>query len=387
MLDLTRALAGPYGAMILGDMGAEIIKVEAPGGDFTRNVPPHFHHGMSMYYISINRSKKSIGVDLKTEQGRGVFHELAKHADVVFDNFRPGVTEKLEVDYQRLKTINPRIITCSVSGYGPIGPLAQQPAYDLPIQAFSGGMSLTGEPGRPPVRAGIPISDLCAGMFAAHGIMAALYAREQTGEGQPVDVSLMGGQIAMLVYMAGYYFKSGDIPGPVGSGHQTTVPYGAYKTTDGWITFSGGQDQFWPKLCRALGLDEMTNDARFHDKKNRQENRDLLNDALAEKFATKSTDEWMQIMTDSDLPAAPVHNLEQALNHPQVLAQNMVLELTPDQGPPIKVPGNPVKMPSIPDDDYRYPPELGQHTDEILTSWLGYSSQRIKELRDGGAVF
>ncbi len=387
VLDLTRALAGPYGSMILGDLGADIIKVEGPDGDFTRKVPPHFHMGQSMYFISMNRSKKSVGIDLKSEGGREVFYRLTEHADVVFDNFRGGVTAKLKLDYKTLKAVNPRIITCSLSGYGSKGPLADQPAYDLPIQAFSGGMSITGEPGRPPVRAGIPISDLCAGMFAAHGIMAALYAREKTGEGQPVEVSLMSGQIGMLAYMAGYYFKSGQIPGPVGSGHQTTVPYGAFKTTDGWIAFSGGQDQFWPKLCRAIGMEEMASDEKFRDKKNRQENRDVLYEILSEKFAQKSTEEWLKIMMDYDIPASPVHNLEQALNHPQVLANNMVLDLTPPEGPPIKVAGNPIKMPSIPDKDYAYPPLLGQHTDEILTSLLGYSSERIAKLREEGVIF
>jgi crotonobetainyl-CoA:carnitine CoA-transferase CaiB-like acyl-CoA transferase len=373
--------------MILGDLGAEIIKIEGPGGDFTRKVPPHFHQGLSMYFLSMNRNKKSVGINLKSEPGREVFYQLVEQADVVFDNFRAGVTAKLNIDYETLKAYNPRIITCSLSGYGSKGPLAGQPAYDLPIQAFSGGMSLTGEPGRPPVRAGIPIADLCAGMFAAQGIMAALYFREKTGKGQPVETSLLGGQIGMLAYMAGYYFKSGQIPGPVGSGHQTTVPYGAFKTTDGWIALSGGQDQFWPKLCKALKMDEMADDERFHNKKRRQENRDVLHEILSGEFEKKSTEEWLNILREYDIPAAPVHNLEQALNHPQVLENNLVLTLSPPEGPPIKAVGNPVKMPAISEEDYTYPPSLGQHTDEILSSLLGYSQDKISSLREKGIVF
>jgi crotonobetainyl-CoA:carnitine CoA-transferase CaiB-like acyl-CoA transferase len=373
--------------MILGDLGAEIIKIEAPGGDFTRKVPPHFHLGLSMYFVSVNRSKKSVGIDLKNERGLEVLHGLVEKADVVFDNFRPGVSARLGLDYKRLDTINPRIITCSLSGYGTTGPLADQPAFDLPIQAFSGGMSLTGEPDRPPVRAGLPIADLSAGMFAAHGIMAALYAREQTGRGQPIEVSLMGGQIGMLVYMAGYYFKSGNIPAPIGSGHQTTVPYRAFKTEDGWIAISGGQEQFWPKLCRALEVDELIDDERFSEKRVRQENRELLHDIISQKIALKGTEKWLIILRDHQVPAAPVQNLDQALNHPQVIDQNMVLNLTPEEGPSIKVAGNPIKMPSINEDEYTYPPALGQHTDEVLTGLLGYAAPRISDLRESGAVF
>lgn len=386
VLDLTRALAGPFGAMILGDLGAEIIKIEGPGGDMTRTTPPHFHLGLSMYFITVNRNKKSVGIDLKKQKGREVFYQLVKHGDVVFENFRAGVAKQMKLDYQSLKAINPRIITCSLSGYGTKGPLTYQPAYDLPIQALSGGMSMTGEPGRPPVRAGLPIADLCGGMFAAHGIMAALYSREKTGEGQPVDVSLLGGQISLLSYAAGYYFKSGEVSGPVGSGHQTTVPYRAFKTTDGWITVAAGQDQFWPKLCRAMGMEEMINDEKFHNRRQRQLNRDILHDMLAEKLAQKSSGEWMQIMMDNDIPAAPVLDVGQALNHPQVLAENLVLTLTPPEGPPIKAAGSAIKMPSISEKDYTYPPALGQHTHEILTSLLGYTSHEISELKKEGAI-
>jgi len=276
VIDLSMMLAGPSGSMLLGDLGAEIIKVEPPEGDETSAAPPYFYGEDSAYFWSINRNKKSIVLNLKHPEGRQVLYDLVAKADVVYDNYRPGVLERLKIDYETLKKYNPQIICCSISTFGYTGPYRDRPGYDLIVQAMSGGMSITGEPGGSPVRAGIPLGDLVGGLLAVHGVLAAYIHRQKTGQGQRIEVSLLDGQVYLLTYVAQYYFHSGKIPGPIGSGHQSLVPYQAFKTKDIYIVIVAHQDHHFKALCDAIGKPEWPQDPRFATRKARLENKSIL---------------------------------------------------------------------------------------------------------------
>jgi crotonobetainyl-CoA:carnitine CoA-transferase CaiB-like acyl-CoA transferase len=382
IIDLTRALAGPFGSMLLGDLGAEIIKIEAvntPRG-FTG---PTAYMGQDAYNMSINRSKKSITLDTRTEKGREIFYDLVKISDVVFDNFRPGVLERLKMDHDTLKEINPRIISCSISGFGSRGPYRDRPAYDLIIQAMTGSMSITGEPDRPPVRAGIAVSDLGAGMFAAHGIMAALYAREQTGKGQKVETSLYEATLALLAYEASIYFVTGDVPGPVGSGHRVLPVYQAFQTSDGYITIAAIGDKY-PRLFKAMGREDLLKEPLFKGPST-LENRKQRVAVIQEVFLTKGTDEWMRLLIEADVPCGPVYPLDKALDDPQAAATDMVATIDNAKGGRIRQTGNPIKMSGTPLElktKYSYPPEVGENTEELLSQLLDYSKEKIEALRE-----
>ena len=394
VLDLTRALAGPYGSLILGDLGAEVIKIETPQevalefGSRTPLDPRYSYGGEDVYFLSVNRNKKSLTLNLKVPLARQVFYELTKKSDVVFDNFRPDVMEGLGVDYESLKKVNPRIICCSLTGFGPSGPYKDRPAFDLIIQALSGGISITGDPdsSSPPVRAGIAVADLAGGMFAAHGIMAALYSRERTGEGQKVDVSLLDGQISMLGYVAAYYLVSGVIQGRIGTRHQNNPVYGALKTKDGYVAICAHRGPFWRNLCRAMNHEELINDPRFDTDIKRHQNADKIWDLLGEIFATKTTSEWLGRLLECDVPCAPINAVDAALNDPQVLHSNMIVSLKRPEGGEIRLVGNPIKMSGTAQQPYEYPVKLGQNTEEILQGILGYSGQQIDELRRNQAI-
>ncbi len=381
ILDLTRALAGPFGAMILGDLGAEIIKIEAVAANRGFSGPTAYR-GQDAYNMSINRSKKSITLDTRTEKGREIFYDLVKVSDVVFDNFRPGVLERLKMDYETLQKINPRIICCSISGFGSSGPYRDRPAYDVIIQAITGSMSITGEEGRPPVRAGIAVSDLGAGMFAAHGILAALYARERTGVGQKVETSLFEATLAMLAYEASIYFASGEVPGPVGSGHRVLPVYQAFQTADGYITIAAVGDKY-PRLFKAMGQEDLLKEPLFTGPST-LENKRKRNSVLQEIFLTKGTEEWMRILIEADVPCGPVNTLDKALADPQVAATDMVATIENGSGGRIKQTGNPVKMSGTPSElrtKYTYPPVMGENTEEVLSQLLGYSKEDMDQLR------
>jgi CoA:oxalate CoA-transferase len=277
VLDLSQFLAGPYGTQVLGDLGAEVIKIEQPGvGDGCRGFPPHFRHGFSGYFLAVNRNKKSMTLDLKQPEGRQIFYELVRHSDVVYDNFRPGVTKRLGIGYDTLKTINPRIISCSVSGYGQTGPYRDRPSFDNIIQAMGGLMSYNGEDGRPPVKMGAPIGDMMGGLVASQGILAALYQREQTGEGRMIDIGLMDCQVALLIYRAQYYWIAGEIAEPLGNVHRVIAPTASFQTQDSYIVIDAGQDKFYYQLCEALGLPELAHDSRFEHRPERLINKDEL---------------------------------------------------------------------------------------------------------------
>jgi crotonobetainyl-CoA:carnitine CoA-transferase CaiB-like acyl-CoA transferase len=379
-------LAGPTGSMLMGDLGAEVLKIEPLDGDETREAPPYYYGENSAYFWSINRNKKSVVINLKSAEGRQVFYDLVAKSDVVYDNYRPGVLERLKIDYENLKRYNPQIICCSISTFGYIGPYRDRPGYDLIVQAMSGGMSITGEPGGSPVRAGIPLGDLVGGLLAVHGILAAYIHRQKTGEGQRLEVSLLDGQVYLLTYVAQYYFHSGNIPGPIGSGHQSLVPYQAFKTKDIQIVIVAHQDHHFQRLCRVMEKPEWAEDPRFANRKARLENKSILIPMMESHLQTKGGDEWLEAIHKAGVPAGPINTLDRVLSDPQVLAREMVVEIDGPANDKIKTIGNPLKMEKTPANTFTRPPQLGEHTREVLTNILGYSKEKIDTLVQQGAI-
>lgn len=384
ILDLTRIISGPYGTMLLAFLGAEVIKIEEPQeGDVARRTTLYYQDGLSAVFIAENVGKKSVTLNLKTEEGRALFLHLTEKADAVIDNFRPGTMARLGLEYETLKRVNPRIIACSISGYGAWGPLKDAPAFDLNAQAMAGTMSITGEPGRPPVKMGVPIGDLAAGMAGAFGVVAALYRREKTGQGEQIDVSMFDVQLSLLNYHAQYYLASGEMPEPVGSAHPNVVPYQAFETQEGYLVVAlWGVDYLWPVFCEAIERPDLAQDDRFATNNQRVKHRDLLIPILEEVFQRRTAAEWMAIFEERRIPAAPVNNIGQVLALPQVEARHMLLTLKhPATGMPLPVLGNPVKMGRDGVDAVLPPPLLGQHTEEVLSGWLGLSEGDIADLR------
>lgn len=386
IIDLTQMLAGPYGSMLMGDLGAEILKIEPLDGDETRDAPPYFYGESSAYFWSINRNKKSLAIDLKSPAGLEVFYQLVGRSDVVYDNFRPGVLTRLKIDYENLKPHNPKIICCSVSTYGYTGPDRDRPGYDLIVQAMSGGMSITGEPGGSPVRAGIPIGDLMGGLLAAHGILAAYIARQRTGQGQRLEVSLLDGQLYLLTYIAQYFFHSGEIPGPIGSGHQSVVVYQAFKTKDIYIVVVAHRDHFWENFCKVLEKPEWIQDPRFSTRPARLQNKAVLIPMIGSILQKRSGDEWLEDFYQAGVPAGPINTLDRVFTDPQVLAREMVVEIDGPEKEKIKTIGNPLKMEKTPLKTFSRPPRLGEHTGEILSAILGYSAEKIESLHQKGII-
>jgi len=386
ILDLSRMLAGPYGSMLLGDLGAEVIKIEEPAGDFTR-APVQYHMGgIGAYFLAINRNKKSLVLDLTTQQGREVFHDLAKISDVVYDNLRPTVLKKIGADYETLKKINPKIISCSVSGFGQDGPDRDLPAYDLTIQARGGAMGITGEKKGAPVRMGLPMGDLAGGMFAAYGLVAALFNRERTGQGRRLDIGLLDCQVSLLTYMATYHSIGGLIPEPQGASHEILVPYQSFKTKDLYLVVACPTEKFWQSLCRAMGREDLISHPHFKDALQRIINRQELYQILQDIFLTRTVDEWMEVLRREDVPSAPVNTLDRVMTDAQVLHRRMVVEVDHPVSGKFKSIGNPVKTPGE-EEIFNHPPALGEHTEEILRGLLGYDSKRIQQLIQQKIVF
>ncbi|MFQ5960167.1 MAG: CaiB/BaiF CoA transferase family protein [Candidatus Methylomirabilales bacterium] len=384
VLDLTRIISGPYGTMLLAFLGAEVIKIEEPQeGDVARRTTLYYQEGLSAVFIAENVGKKSVTLNLKTEKGRALFLRLVESADVVVENFRPGTMERLGLEYETLKRVNPRIIACSISGYGAWGPLKDAPAFDLTAQAMAGTMSITGEPGRPPVKMGVPIGDLAAGMAGAFGVAAALYRREKTGQGEQIDVSMFDVQLSLLNYHAQYYLASRERPEPVGSAHPNVVPYQAFETRNGYLVVAlWGVNHLWPVFCEAIERPDLTRDDRFGTNEKRVTHRDLLVPILEEVLKGRTVEEWMAIFDERRIPAAPVNAIDQVLALPQVEAREMLLNLThPTSGSPLTVLGNPVKLGGDQHGALLPPPLLGQHTEEILKGWLGLSEAEVLALK------
>lgn len=384
VLDLTQFLSGPFGTQILGDLGAEVIKIEVPGGELARTVPPNFVEGDSAYYLSVNRNKKNVCVDLKTPQGVEVVRELASKCDVFIENNRPGVTARLGLGEGKLRERDPRLIYCSISGFGQSGPDSDLPAYDLIVQAVSGGMSLTGEIGAPPVRAGIPLGDLTAGLYAVIGIIGALFERQRTGLGRFIDIAMLDAQIAMLCYQGAYYLQSGKVPGPQGRGHDSIPTYRSFICGDGVsLVVTANTDRMWTDLCRALEVPELANDPRFKDAHGRLANRDALWSVIDARFATASAEAWRDRLRLASIPCGLVNPLDKALGAEQVVHRGMVLEMTSEAGSVVRVPGDPLKLGAA---EPAYPAHLGQDTDGVLSGLLGLSPQQLRVLKNQGAI-
>ncbi|MDX1778002.1 MAG: CoA transferase, partial [Thermodesulfobacteriota bacterium] len=325
VLDLSRALAGPYCTMMLADMGAEVIKLEMPGkGDDSRSWWPPFVEVESAYFMSINRNKKSITLNMKNEQSKEIVTKLIKQADVLVENFRPGAMDRLGFGYDAVKEMNPGIIYSSISGFGQDGPYRMLPGFDQVLQGMGGLMSITGEPGGPPIKVGVAIADIAGGMFAAFGIVTALFNREKTGKGQMVDVSLLDSQVAWLTYRAGAYFASGEVPQPVGSGHPVIVPYQAFKAKDVYINIAVGNDQLWEKFCKAVGLESVMDDPKFATNAKRVENREAIVKIVGDLIVTKEGQEWLNILEEAGVPCGPIYSVDKIFSDPQVLHRQMM---------------------------------------------------------------
>lgn len=390
VLDLTHMLSGPYGTMLLADLGARTIKIEPPGtGEGTRRLlekdADNSRDGMGAYFLTLNRNKQSVCVDLKSDAGRAVFLDLVRQADVVFDNFSVGVTQRLGIDYASLSQVNPRIITCSVTGFGQTGPHTDLPAFDQVVQAMGGGMSITGNPDGGPVRSGIPIGDLGGGIFGAIGVLAAIAQREQTGRGQHVDVSMLDAQISMLNYMATMHLLSGEVPGAIGNSHFVHVPYNSFPTADGHVIVACIGDAFFERFAAFMDLPEL-NKPEYRQQPVRYAARETINAVISQAFRQQPTAYWLEQLRAARIPCGPVNNFAQALGSEQVLARNMVVPVQLPSGTTVRMPGNPVKLSDSPDDVFTPPPALGQHTQAVLQDLAGYSPQQIADLHALGAI-
>lgn len=387
VLDLSRALAGPYCTMMLGDMGAEIIKVEMPKvGDEARHYGPPFQEGESSYFLSVNRNKRSITLNLKSEKGKEILRELAKRSDVLVENFRPGTMEDLGLGYESLSALHPGLIYCAITGFGSSGPEAQRPGYDLIAQGMGGIMSVTGPPEGPPYRVGIAQADIVAGMFAAYGIMVALFHRERTGEGQRLETSLFQGQLAQLTFQAGRFFAMGVSPKPQGNQHPLIAPYESFRTKDGHINIAVGNNALWSTFCKVLGIENYEKDPRFETNPKRVENRPALIQVIEERTTKYTSQELRDVLDQAGIPNGPVWTIGEALSAPQTLALGMVQELEHPRAGRIKVTGVPIQLGRSPGSVRLPPPTLGQHTQEILRELLGMSEKEVEELRTDGIV-
>ena len=387
VLALSRVLAGPYCTMLLKELGAEVIKVEMPGkGDDARSYGP-FKDNKSVYFISINRGKKSISLNLKHEKGKQIIYDLVKQVDVVTENFRPGTMEKLGLGYETLREINPRIIYAATSGFGHTGPDSKKPAYDMLVQAMGGMISITGWPDKPPTRVGMSIGDIGAALYTPIGISTALYQREITGIGQKVDVAMLDCQVALLENAVVRYQVDGVPPGPKGNRHPTITPFQAFQAQDDYIAIPVGNDAMWKIFCKAIERDDLIEHERFATNKQRTDNIDELTPILADVMATKTVAEWAEIFEQANFPCSPINTIDKTMQHRQVLARHMIVDVEDKDIGTVKIAGNPIKMSMLPEEPTRpSSPDIGEHNLEILKGWLGYSEQEIEQLHQDGVI-
>jgi formyl-CoA transferase len=394
ILDITRALAGPYCTMMLGDLGADVIKVERPGvGDETRGWGPPFvgkpygpYPGESAYFIATNRNKRSVTVNIQSAEGQEIIRKLAGISDVLVENYRTGDLDKLGLGYADLHRLYPKLIYCSVSGYGRTGPYADRPGYDAILQGEAGMMSITGPKEGPPSRAGIPIIDITSGMFASTAILAALRARDITGEGQLVDISLFDSHVALLTNVASNYLVGEKPPSRLGNAHPNLVPYDAFSARDGWFIVGVANEKQWGILCDVLARPDMKTDSRFAANRDRVTNRDVLVAELNHIFSQRDANDWLAELTKAGLPCGRINSIPEVFAHPQAQARSMTLEAGHASAGTVKLPGFPYKFSQTPAEIQKPPPLLGEHTEEVLTSLLNYSSEEVTSLQEKGAI-
>ncbi|WP_288251494.1 CoA transferase [uncultured Hydrogenophaga sp.] len=387
VLDLTTFLSGPYCTQVMGDLGAEVVKVEAPEGDSSRHIPPHFVNEDSAYFLGINRNKKSIAVDLKTPQGLQLVRDLMAKADVVVENYRPGVAQRIGLDVKAIRAAHPRLIWASISGFGQDGPDRNKPAYDMIVQALSGVMSLTGEAGRPAVRLGIPAGDTVAGLYACIAIGAALHRRHTTGQGETIDVAMLDCQLAMLAYQSTYALVAGTTPGPQAARHDSIPTYRSFKARDGReLVVTANTERMWQGLCRSLGLTDLMADARFASAASRLENKEALWLALEAAFLLRDAQAHVTDLQQHDVPAALIKTVPEALEDARAAARGMVLALQSEHGERIEVVGNPIRFLGEQAATSTYPPRLGQDSAAVLSSWLGMASAEVADLFNQGVL-
>ena len=387
VLDLTRVLAGPFCTMVLSDLGAEVIKVEIPKlGDDSRYFGP-FKNKQSLYFLSLNRAKKSITLNLKTAEGKKIFKDLIKEFDVLVENYRPGTMEKLGLGYDVLKEINPNLIYAAASGFGHFGPDSKKPAYDILAQARGGIMSITGWPETPPTRVGMSTGDITASLFTAIGISSALFQREKTGKGQKIDVAMLDCQVAILENALARYQVDGISPTPIGNRHPTITPFQAFKAEDDYFVLPIGNDNLWVKFCKIIEREELITDIKFACNGARTENLELLTPLLDDIFVTRTAKQWIELFEEQGIPCGPINNIEKVINDEQVLARNMIVEVEDERAGTTQIAGNPIKMTSIPEEKKRDPaPKLGEHTSEILSKYLEFDEDKLKQLKEDGVI-
>jgi crotonobetainyl-CoA:carnitine CoA-transferase CaiB-like acyl-CoA transferase len=390
ILDLTHMLSGPYGTMLLADMGARTIKIEPPErGEGTRRLLEgsqlYSQSGMGAYFLTLCRNKESVAIDLKSDEGRELFLGLVRNADIVVSNFGAGVLERLRIDYSHLNEVNPRIITCAISGFGETGPMPHRPAFDLVAQGMGGGMALTGYADGEPLRAGIPIGDLAGGMFGAIGVLSALQARHRTGRGQHVDISMFDCQLSLLNYMGTMFLMSGVPPERSGNGHFVHVPYNTFRTKTRHLIIAVITDNFWANLVELLGDDELRR-AEFCGQPGRLAQKSFIEDRVQKVFETQTCEYWLEALANCRIPAAPVNDLGHALSDPQAVARHMTVTVPLPDGSTVEEPGNPVKLSDTYEDVFAAPPLLGQHTQNVLREFLKLDEAEIARLARHGTI-
>ncbi len=386
VLSFGRMLSGPYATMLLADLGAEVVKIEAPKiGDLARFASP-FIEKVSSYFLSINRGKKSITLDLKRERAKKVVLELAKGADILLENFRPGVMERLGFGYDAIREVNPGIIYASLSGFGQEGPYAQRPAFDMIAQGMGGVMSITGEPGRPPARLGYSMGDIGASLFTCVSILAALHEREKSGQGQWIDVAMLDSQVALCENACARYFATGEIPGPLGSRHPLFTPFQAFPTRDGYVVVVAQLPDDWKRFCEAAGKEDWVTDERFKSLEARLDNYDAFVDEMNALMRLRTTEEWITLLDAHRVMCGPVNNIEQVVNDPHINGRGVFVDVEHTQAGSLKVVGTPMKFSRTPCRIEKASPELGEHTEEVLSAWANLTKEEIDELRESGII-
>jgi crotonobetainyl-CoA:carnitine CoA-transferase CaiB-like acyl-CoA transferase len=386
VVDLTRVLAGPYCTMLLGDMGAEVIKIERPdGGDDTRGFGPPYLNGESAVFLSINRNKKSVTLNLKHPEGKQIFAQLVARADVLVENFRTGTMAGLGFDYAAVSRLNPRLIYCSLSGFGQTGPYADRGGYDTIAQAMSGIMSATGHPEMPPAKAGVPVADIGTGMFGAFGILCAYIARQRTGEGQHIDTSLFDTSIALSLMEAATFLAGGELPSPLGSTHRRNAPHGAFRAKDSYIAIAADSAHFWKRFCQILGLEALSDDPRFKTNADRVANKHLLQEIVEGVTTTHEGHYWLEKLEAAEIPCGPVNTYTEVFKDPHVLARDMLMEVQHPVAGPVQMTGINIKLTKTPGELRLPAPMLGQHTSEVLRT-LGYTDEAIANLKTAGVI-